>query len=31
MPWINLFLVSTPDHPGPNAHPHSALLPLKIK
>src|SRR5258706_14927948 len=27
LPRFNLFLVSTPDHPGPTEHPHSALLP----
>ena len=24
---FSLQFVSTPDHPGPNEHPHSALLP----
>ena len=31
LPRFNLFLVSTPDHPGPNEHPHSALLPHQSK
>src|SRR6266853_1700592 len=31
LPGFNLFLVSTPDHPGPNEHPHSALLPHQSK